>query len=477
MLHFHSLRCIQVGYNANGRYNNILKMEWQKKTAVAWNIPEKIADSNPRTFDINIEAESYMYSDTFEELTKSTQWLPYSDTFISESETQGSEIIETAIEATDNLLFSAIKTVYDISELQPHSKLETTAKSLEKLSPSSAKSSDGSQSRTQYSYSETFDSSDSLPPEKQFNKEGDTDISSYSETFEVESLTHTNSPQRSGYSSDVSQYSSDRGLQYDESLEYTRTKSTGSYTYISDERDDASENVGVEYSYTFEPTEEISKLQVVDLEALQKEEALKAESEAVREVFKSHAKMIIQQNPNRRSILDQKTIQKERHPKGKQNMYLKNYCKKKIKFLRNKVLNEIIQPGDTSKEMLKMEVSTLITDYGLDPAIIERLKLKKIIMCMKNANKIDVHDPGTCKECRAQKEIVDQKEAKKLFVDSRTQQLQTQVMDEKVEQHFLKMNSVSMIADLATMLPKLTDDPQIIQDKLYVTLYGQKYMR
>ncbi|KAL3879131.1 hypothetical protein ACJMK2_031442 [Sinanodonta woodiana] len=453
-------------------------MEWHKKTAVTWNISEKIADSSPRTIHSvysNVETENCLYSDTFDEVTKSTR-RQYSDMVISESETYGSEIIETVIEATDNLLLSAIETVYDISELQPHSKLETTADGSEKLSHSSAKLSDGS--RTQYSYSETFEYSDSLPTEKEFDKEDDTDFSSYSETFEVESLSHTRSPQRSDYSSDDSQYSSDRGLQYDESAEYTYTESTSAYTNLSYERgDDASASYGVEYSCTFEPTEEISKLHVVDLEALQKEEALQAETEVAREMFKLHVKMTIQQNPKWRLSLNQKSTQKERLPKAKQNTYLKNFCKKKIKFLRNKEINEIIQTDDTSKEKLKKELSPLISDYGLDPAIIERLKLKNIMICMEDASKIDVHDPRICRECRSHKKIVDQKEAKKLFVDSKKQQIQNQVMDEKVEQHLLKMNSVSVIADLATILPKFTDDRQSIQDRLSVSLYGQNYLR
>ncbi|XP_060595377.1 uncharacterized protein LOC132749584 [Ruditapes philippinarum] len=162
--------------------------------------------------------------------------------------------------------------------------------------------------------------------------------------------------------------------------------------------------------------------------------------------------------------------------------YLKHFCRKKLKLLKKKKLAS--EADDESEDDISGESVTssstqhrLLSDYGLPDSVLERAKITNILSAMKRAAKEEIHDPRKCRECRDMKSQLDEEDARRQFVTAHAKRLKNKLMDAKVEEHMLKMNSVSMIAELARTLPRSSEKPEKIFDQLFEPLLGKNVMR
>lgn len=480
-----------------------------KKGSVKWNIPEvsdtKRSPRTPRSARSigDSVSERYVYTDTFEEPSQSHVYTDtfvsdsqesYSDTFINGSgiskstSGNGQSDIKTVISAvskgdtsehTDSAVTAtgAIDTVVEVDthateaidtviEVDTHfteaidTVIEVDTHATEAID--TAVDSTYSDTHPPETYTYTFDTGDY------------TDRDDYSQTGSEKSVTraysdeHTSDgSQRTSYSSytrDRSKTGSSQGSDYSISLgeRSMSPRLTDEESYTEDD-----------YSYTFEPTEISSAVHLVDPAEIERETEIQLQTEVAQKDFIEQTMARLKKDRSKQPMrmellpLDEEEDEDE---------YVSHFCKKKIKLLRKKRKNGDVQVADRPHPFAR-KTSTKITDYGLSPIILEKMKIKRTLSAMDKAAREEFHEPKNCKTCREKKAELDALEAERLFTQSRAKTLQNKIIDAQIEEHLLKMNSVSLIADIARSLPRASEEPEKILDKLFEPLLGKNVMR
>lgn len=439
-----------------------------KKGSVKWNIPEVLERrKSPRTPRSarsvgDSVSERYAYTDTFEEPSHSHL---YTDTFLSESQDSYSDsfvngstgksssrngqsdiqtVISTAVSRGDTHIdtaFSATEAIVTV--------IEVGTEAIDTAVSETAIDTLYSETHPPETYTDTFDTYE--------HTEDD-----YSQTESGRSLTksYTEGSQRS--------YSYSKTDRFSGSTSFGEKSTSPRYTEDESYTED-------DYSYTFEPTEISSQVHLVDPAEIERETEIQLQTEVAQKDF---IELTIQRLKRDRSIQPTKPQLSHLNKKEGKDKYVSHYCKKKIKLLRNKQKNGDIQiDKENGPHPLESAKPTQITDYGLSPIVLERMKIKRTLSAMEKAAKEEYHEPRHCQTCREKKAELDALEAEKLFTQSRAKALQNKIIDAQVEEHLLKMNSVSMIAEIARSLPKASEKPEKIMDQLFEPLLGKNVVR
>lgn len=72
-----------------------------------------------------------------------------------------------------------------------------------------------------------------------------------------------------------------------------------------------------------------------------------------------------------------------------------------------------------------------------------------------------------CRKCRKHKKEIEAASAEKEFVRSKTTALRRNIIEDKIHQHIVKMDSINLIAEISKSLPRPSEDPEVILDKLH----------
>lgn len=378
---------------------------------------------------------TYSYSDTFENASQSVN---YSDTFESESK------VEPTTVKTNKL--STIVTELDGDA--------HTIKEQTRLSESFP------------TYSDTFETGES---DKDFqssvNKSDKTAESDYSDT-------------KSEYTDLETRYSDETESYGTRTLE-SIASSTDRYSSDEFEVDDEpySYSESVDYTSSFEPTEELSSI-VPDPQKLKEEEELKKISEEAKESF---IMTQIYNIKNKRfkdtDITELSQIEpvevKVKSTDEETDHYTQRFVKRKMAVLKHKrkhgqkPIEEKPWPGQKCHH---------VTEYGLDPLIIERLKCENLITKMENAVNYDIHDPKRCKECREYEREIDEEAARRHYIRLKKSQIQKDITENQFQKHLARMDPIILIGELAKSLPRATTDPAEITDQLNKGLTLSKYL-
>ncbi|XP_048885049.1 uncharacterized protein C8orf48 homolog isoform X2 [Brienomyrus brachyistius] len=86
---------------------------------------------------------------------------------------------------------------------------------------------------------------------------------------------------------------------------------------------------------------------------------------------------------------------------------------------------------------------------------IATLKLKSFTARLKQLSRVDMHTPSHCRACQDQQA----KLATHTFIRTKTSQLESQLMKEKLDLHIYNNSSISLVGELLRSLPKSSDDP------------------
>ncbi|XP_069129701.1 uncharacterized protein C8orf48 homolog isoform X2 [Argopecten irradians] len=381
------------------------------------------------TFDDSLSAKVVQYSDTFEN-TVPTKTRHYSDTFESDQ--------EPAHSYSDTFVEGTLATEQADTRLSEYSNSQTLQ-----------------HDSRPYSYTDTFDSS--------------------------------SSPLRGSttYTDRVSGQSDDRYTRYDSFDSKTRrsedtyselsfTRHTDSDTYLEREYSGSDEdstlgNDSYDYSYTFE---EADTTKTEDPEKLRKEAELLQLAEETKSSFAADMLSRLRQKRIRQtdvsSLLTQETTDKEKELDWHSNRYIK----KKLRLLKHKKSASAMKSkGKTPQKPPDTAASTrkggeLIQDYGINPALMDRLKLKNFIKRMEIAAKEEIHDPRRCKDCRTHQLKMDAAAAERNFVREKTRYIRQEIIEDRIQSHLIQMSSLSLIGELARSLPRATQDPEDVLEKM-----------
>lgn len=382
---------------------------------------------------------TYSYSDTFDNPPSSVN---YSDTFESVSKFE-STTIKTNI-------FSNILTELD-GDIQTIKEVTKPADSLQ-------------------TYTDTFETEYS---EKEFD--------SYSATYTEYESGKTTDTKYSRTDSQRTASTNDETQSYrTQTLESVAESTTDRYSSDEFELDDEpySYSESYEYSSLFEPTDEPSTI-IQDPEVLKKEEELRKISEEAKE---NYITTLINNMRNRRfkdtditelSLIEPTEVKAEVIDKETDN-YSHRFIKRKMALLKHKRKHG--RKPVEEKQWPGLQKSCHVTEYGLDPQIIERLKCKNLITNMENASKYDIHDPKRCRECRAYERKIDEEAARRHFIRIKKSQIQKDITENQFQQHLIKMDPINLIGELAKSLPRCTADPAEITEQLNKGLKLSKYL-
>ncbi|CAH1778402.1 unnamed protein product, partial [Owenia fusiformis] len=83
--------------------------------------------------------------------------------------------------------------------------------------------------------------------------------------------------------------------------------------------------------------------------------------------------------------------------------------------------------------------------------IVDRLAITNLLHNFSKANSTAIHQPEKCLNCRSRIENVKKKE----YIKGKVAQLQSELIDKKVEHTLLTKDSLSRIGELVQMLPNL----------------------
>ncbi|KAL4230820.1 hypothetical protein ACF0H5_011194 [Mactra antiquata] len=448
-----------------------------RKVTIKWNIPQSSTDEDS-TSDKNV------YSDTFVEDKSTCQYN--SDTFLSESysDTFVNETLKTSFSkeqnkddsSTENIRTAiSFRTSFDESEIQDATFLETAQTgALETvMEVDSDLSSTGVTDTFRTSYEEdtlSNDPSKSLAPD------------SYSDTFESSERTKLDSQYQathemvSARSTDTKSYDSKSYTDYSSDDDSLLDRSYIAPDYdgkaLTDDEDESHDD---DYSFTFEPTDTTSYPMYDHGKVKYDSQQFNISEQKKKDFVKSLVQKLRAKPDKKASGL--KILPVESTPM-EEDKFQRYFCKKKLKMLRKKKDTEVdVYTETTDNEVTEQYSGKLLSDYGITDSVLERAKITNIMSAMKRAAEEEIHEPKKCPECRELKSRLDAEDAERKFVTTQARRLKNKIMDARVEEHLLKMNSISMIAELARTLPKHSERPEKILDKLFEPLLGKNVMR
>ncbi|XP_041374213.1 clumping factor A-like [Gigantopelta aegis] len=206
------------------------------------------------------------------------------------------------------------------------------------------------------------------------------------------------------------------------------------------------------YDDTFEPSDSYTdsfRIRTKDIREISEAELTAAEAQEEREEFINRmCEQLKKKKPDVHRIPQKKYV--------REDPVLVSYCRKKINQLnsgttdKKDILSEF-EKGTRKKKKPARPIP--LETYGLNPAILERLKLANIMEHMKKLSQMEIHDVLKCKKCRKQQQIIDEAKHRRRFLEHYSRRLQSENMDEKVQQHLIKMNSVNLIGQIVAERP------------------------
>ncbi|KAL2077783.1 hypothetical protein ACEWY4_027287 [Coilia grayii] len=134
---------------------------------------------------------------------------------------------------------------------------------------------------------------------------------------------------------------------------------------------------------------------------------------------------------------------------------MRRYCKKTIRKIKH-----------TKEDSGHREVnSRQKTDCGISVAVpvklVNLLKMKAFREKLKAAE-MEFHDPQHCRSCQVKQAEL----AHDDFIRRKMTQLQSPLLEGKIQSHWLNRNSICLIGEAVRELPRPTDNPSVVWQAL-----------
>ncbi|XP_048770691.1 uncharacterized protein LOC125676863 [Ostrea edulis] len=240
------------------------------------------------------------------------------------------------------------------------------------------------------------------------------------------------------------------------------------------EREYSADFEDYDYTDTFLPTESLE-----NLEKIRKADELKKIGQEAEENFVSAMITHIKQQPMRDTDISA-LIDKELEGTDHEDLdkHSKRFINKKIQQLKQRIKRggQDQKHGEETNKWESKE-TRCISNYGVHPAILDKLRLYNFINDMEKAAQTKIHDPKMCRECRAHHLSLDVAAAERNFIRLKTREIRQREMEDNYHKHLVKMDSINLIADIARSLPRPTEDPKTIEDMLFRGLDLSKAIR
>ncbi|OWF52881.1 hypothetical protein KP79_PYT12872 [Mizuhopecten yessoensis] len=403
------------------------------------------------TFDDSLSPKVVQYSDTFEE-SAPTKTRLYSNTFESE---------EAAYSYSDTFVEGTLATEQVDTRLSEDSYSQTLQHDTKPYSYTDTFDSSSSPLRGSATYTGTHTDKASWQSDDGYTRYESTDseIQHSEDTYSEPTFTRRAESDEDTYSEPT----------------FTRRAESDEDTYSERQSSDPDDDVTLgsdsyDYSYTFE---EADTTKTEDPEKLRKEAELFKLAEESKTDFAADMMSRLRQKRIRQTDLSTLLTQGKQDKEKEMDWYTSRYLKKKLRLLKHKksptAMKSVGKPphkSSGSKTPTVKEEGHLIQDYGIDPSLLDRLKLKNFIKRMETAAQEEIHDPRRCKDCRAHQLNIDAAAAQRNFVREKTRYIRQEIIEDRIQSHLIQMGSISLIGELARSLPNPLQDPEDVMEKM-----------
>ncbi|XP_078496240.1 uncharacterized protein C8orf48 homolog isoform X3 [Lissotriton helveticus] len=140
---------------------------------------------------------------------------------------------------------------------------------------------------------------------------------------------------------------------------------------------------------------------------------------------------------------------------------LQTFCFNKIRQIRHSSSSKK-QDCRRKKTTQSRKAATSDVNSAAPSALVNRMYLNNIMATMKQAKEIKIHEPSKCPDCLAKKA----KLAKFDFIRRRKTAVEVILLEEKLEEQLYLKDSITLIGEIHRTLPKLSDDPQLVWQRL-----------
>lgn len=140
---------------------------------------------------------------------------------------------------------------------------------------------------------------------------------------------------------------------------------------------------------------------------------------------------------------------------------LQTFCFNKIKQIRH---SSSSQKRDCRKKKTTQsrKAGTSDVNSAAPSSLVNRMYLNNIMATMKQAKEMRIHEPSKCPDCLAKRA----KLAKIDFIRRRKTAVEVILLQEKLEEQLYLKDSITLIGEIHRTLPKLSDDPQLVWQRL-----------
>ncbi|XP_013929486.1 PREDICTED: uncharacterized protein C8orf48 homolog isoform X1 [Thamnophis sirtalis] len=144
---------------------------------------------------------------------------------------------------------------------------------------------------------------------------------------------------------------------------------------------------------------------------------------------------------------------------------LQSFCASKINHLRHQRSSEPLRRNSRKEQrprMVSRRQQTGGCNSPVPPELVNRLHLKSLKEMMKKIAEMEVHQPSQCRFCMKKRAGF----AKVEFLSRKKTILDNVLLQEKLEDYMYTKDSLTLIGEIHKSLPKLSEDPRNIWQKL-----------
>ncbi|XP_025065600.1 uncharacterized protein C8orf48 homolog isoform X3 [Alligator sinensis] len=153
---------------------------------------------------------------------------------------------------------------------------------------------------------------------------------------------------------------------------------------------------------------------------------------------------------------------------------LQNFCTIKISQIHHQLICEQsnsckhkeLQHGFTSEKSVTGALNCIVPDQ-----LVNRIHLKNIRETVKQVTETKVHQTSQCPDCQKKKAEL----AKVTFLRQRKTLMEGCLLQEKLEEQIYTKDLLTLIGEIHKSLPKLSEDPKNIWQKLKVKEFLKKH--
>ena len=158
-------------------------------------------------------------------------------------------------------------------------------------------------------------------------------------------------------------------------------------------------------------------------------------------------------------------------PLSEESNALDSFCNAKLEIILKKRKTLGADNGTSSSASnIQNPGKNYDPDSDMILPILRKVEMDNFKRCTKRMVSTPLHDPNSCMKCQKLEGDIIRKD----YLQKNIRKLQKARIDQKIEEHLIKYNTVSVIGNIASDLPKPTMPSNLVWERLFAPLSDKK---